>query len=216
MVFIFSIAVIVFILIYLIPQFVNIYKTAGVKLNPITSFLVAASTFLKANLFYILITIVIFVTIIYVLYKHIKAFRYFLQTVFMKTPVLGKIIIYKEMTIFTKTFASLLKNNVFITDSISILGKITNNEISINRAKYILRNFNHIKLEDKQKSVKDYYPELIKCFFFTKKSSISNLELEKLKSFLGDEWIEKMTNIFDYQENSEKLVTNQYVKKLMK
>ena len=37
-----------------------------------------------------------------------------------------------------------------------------------------------------------------------------------LKSFLGDEWIEKMTNFFDYQENSEKLVTNQYVKKLMK
>ena len=32
----------------------------------------------------------------------------------------------------------------------------------------------------------------------------------------GDEWIEKMTNFFDYQENSEKLVTNQYVKKLMK
>lgn len=143
MVFIFSIAVIVFILVYLIPQFVNIYKTAGVKLNPITSFLIAASTFLKANLFYILITIVIFVTIIYVLYKHIKAFRYFLQTVFMKTPVLGKIIIYKEMTIFTKTFASLLKNNVFITDSISILGKITNNEIykeiMINTINYIGR-----------------------------------------------------------------------------
>ena len=33
------------------------------------------------------------------------------------------------MTIFTKTFASLLKNNVFITDSMDILVKITNNEI---------------------------------------------------------------------------------------
>ena len=110
------------------------------------------------------------------------------------------------------------RDNKALYDVINLINdyKITNNEISINRAKYILRNFNHIKLEDKQKSVKDYYPELIKCFSFTKKSSISNLEFEKLKSFLGDEWIEKMTNIFDYQENSEKLVTNQYVKKLMK
>ena len=33
------------------------------------------------------------------------------------------------MTIFTKTFSSLLKNNVYITDSIDILSKITNNEI---------------------------------------------------------------------------------------
>lgn len=143
MVMVFSIAVIIFIMVYLIPQFVNIYKTAGVKLNPITSFLIGASTFLKANLFYIFITIIIFFTIMYVMYKHIKAFRYFLQTIFMKLPVIGNIIIYKEMTIFTKTFASLLKNNVFITDSINILGKITNNEIyreiMINTINYIGR-----------------------------------------------------------------------------
>ena len=39
------------------------------------------------------------------------------------------IIIYNELTIFSKTFASLLRNNVFITDSMDILSKITNNEI---------------------------------------------------------------------------------------
>ncbi|MCR5787679.1 MAG: type II secretion system F family protein, partial [Bacilli bacterium] len=43
--------------------------------------------------------------------------------------VVKDIIIYNELTIFTKTFASLLKNNVFITESMDILIKITNNEI---------------------------------------------------------------------------------------
>jgi len=47
----------------------------------------------------------------------------------MKLPVVGNIIIYNEMTIFAKTFSSLLRNNVFITDSIDILSKITNNEV---------------------------------------------------------------------------------------
>ena len=47
----------------------------------------------------------------------------------MRLPVIGNIIIYNEITIFTKTFASLLKNNVFITNSMEILTKITNNEI---------------------------------------------------------------------------------------
>lgn len=143
MVFVFSIAVIIFLLVYLIPQFVNIYKTAGVTLNPITAFLISLSSFLQKNLFYIIITIVIFFTIMYVLYKNIKAFKYFIQSIFMKIPVFGKIIIYKEMTIFTKTFASLLKNNVFITDSINILQKITTNEIyreiMINTINYIGR-----------------------------------------------------------------------------
>lgn len=143
MVFVFSIAVIIFLLVYLVPQFVNIYKTAGVTLNPITAFLISVSSFLQSNLFYLIITVIIFFTVMYVLYKNIKAFKYFIQSVFMKIPVIGNIIIYKEMTIFTKTFASLLKNNVFITDSINILQKITNNEIykeiMINTINYIGR-----------------------------------------------------------------------------
>ena len=40
-----------------------------------------------------------------------------------------EIIIYNEVTMFTKTFASLLNHNVFITDSMSILGSVSNNEV---------------------------------------------------------------------------------------
>ncbi len=47
----------------------------------------------------------------------------------MHIPVVKDIIIFNEMAIFSKTFASLLNNNVFITDSMDILSKITNNEV---------------------------------------------------------------------------------------
>lgn len=139
----FSIAVVMFLLIVLIPKFVDIYETAGVTLNPITAFIISASDFLSANLVYIIIVVAIFATIIFVLYKNIKAFRYFVQTILMKIPVIGTVIIYKEMMIFTKTFSSLLRNNVFITDSMDILGKVTSNEIyreiMINTINYIGR-----------------------------------------------------------------------------
>ena len=52
-----------------------------------------------------------------------------IQTTMMKMPVAGSIIIYNEITNFTKTFASLINHGVFITDSMEILSKITNNEI---------------------------------------------------------------------------------------
>lgn len=129
LVLVFAIAVVIFILVYLIPQFVDIYKTAGVTLNPITAAIIAASDFLQANLFYVLIVVSIFVITVVVLYKNIKAVRYSMQTAAMKLPVFGNLIIYKEMMIFTKTFSSLLKNNVFITESMDILSKITSNEI---------------------------------------------------------------------------------------
>ena len=47
----------------------------------------------------------------------------------MHIPVVKNIVIYKELIMFTKTFASLINHDVFITDSMEILGKITNNEI---------------------------------------------------------------------------------------
>lgn len=126
---IFSIAVVTFILIYVVPQFQGIYESAGVELNGLTLFVLAASDFLKGNIMYILLGICVVVMIIVYLYRNIKAVKRALQNFAMKLPLFGNIIIYNEMTIFTKTFSSLLKNNVFITDSIEILTKITNNEI---------------------------------------------------------------------------------------
>ena len=47
----------------------------------------------------------------------------------MHFPVLKDIIIYNEVTTFSKTFANLLSHNVYITDSMEILNRVTNNEI---------------------------------------------------------------------------------------
>ena len=126
---VFSIAVVTFILIYVVPQFQGIYESAGVELNGLTLFVLSASDFLQSNIMYIILGIVLIVLVIVYLYTNIKAMKYALQKFAMHLPLFGNIIIYNEMTIFTKTFSSLLKNNVFITDSIEILTKITNNEI---------------------------------------------------------------------------------------
>jgi len=126
---IFSLAVVTFILIWVVPQFTGIYASAGVTLNPLTAFVISASDFLKENIMYIILGLCGIVLIIYYMYSNIKAVKYSLQKFAMKLPIFGNIIIYNEMTIFTKTFSSLLKNNVFITDSIEILTNITNNVI---------------------------------------------------------------------------------------
>ena len=47
----------------------------------------------------------------------------------MKTPVIGKIMIYSEVSMFTRTFAQLMNHSVRITDSMAVLSKVSNNEI---------------------------------------------------------------------------------------
>src|SRR5574344_3112762 len=99
------------------------------ELPGITVFITDLSHFLATNYLYLIIGIVIIVIGFRYLYKSVKLFRTLVQYVLMHTPVIKNIIIYNEVTMFTKTFASLLRHNVFITDTMEILNKITNNEI---------------------------------------------------------------------------------------
>ncbi len=125
----FSVIIISVIMVKIVPQFVGIYASAGADMNPLTVFVINLSDFLQKYIFVILIFVILVIFIIYMAYKNVKAFRISFQAFTMKIPVFGKIIIYNELTIFTKTFASLLKNDVYITDSIEILSKLTKNEI---------------------------------------------------------------------------------------
>jgi len=126
---IFAVVVVTFIILWVVPQFVSMYNDLGSDLPGITKFLVAFSEFLQNYLLYISMGLVVLLIIYMFMFKNIKSFRKMMQTFMMHLPIFGNIIIYNEVTMFTKTFANLINHNVFITDSMEVLGKITENEV---------------------------------------------------------------------------------------
>ena len=129
-VFVFALAVITFIMIYVVPQFVDIYKSMDEAQIPgFTLLVMNISYFLQDNIIWIFIGIILVVLLIAFLYRNVKSVRWAIQWFLMHLPIIKNIIIYNEVTMFTKTFSSLLSHNVFITDTLEILSKITNNEI---------------------------------------------------------------------------------------
>lgn len=129
-VFIMSIAVITFIIMFVVPKFIDIYKNMNADQIPeFTKIVIRASEFLEKNIIWVFLIFAAVVLVLNYLYKNVKIIRTFMQWLFMHAPGFGKIIIYNEVTIFTKTFSSLLAHNVFITESMEVLNKITNNEI---------------------------------------------------------------------------------------
>lgn len=126
---IFSILVITFILVFIVPRFNEIYAQQGQEITGLTKVVMNISNYLKNNGLMLLGIIFLVIIVLYLLHKYIKSFKTLHQYILMHLPLVKNIIIYNEMTIFAKTFSSLLKNNVFITDSIGILSKVTNNEI---------------------------------------------------------------------------------------
>ena len=124
-----AICVVVFILTSIVPKFVDMYSANDAKIPALTQAIMSISNFLTQHYIILILIIGGIVGTFIFLFKHVQAFRKNMQIVMMHVPVLSKIIIYNEVYNFTKTFASLLNHGVFITDSMEILAKITNNEV---------------------------------------------------------------------------------------
>lgn len=124
-----AIGALTFIIIAVVPQFVEMFESNNAELPGITKFIMNLSNFMTGNWYYIAIVIAAVLFIYHWLFKNIKSFRKTMQTIFMKLPVIGKVIIYNEVTNLTRTFSSLLNHNVFITDSMEILSSLSDNEI---------------------------------------------------------------------------------------
>lgn len=126
---VFAIGILIFIMVGVIPQFVSIYGNMNSELPSITVIIINISNFLQKYWIYVVLMFFGFVLLFIILYKTIKVFKTVIQSLLMHLPIVGKIMIYNEVTMFTKTFASLLNHNVYITDCMEVLSKITNNEI---------------------------------------------------------------------------------------
>ena len=124
-----TIAALGFIIIYVVPQFVGMFQSNNAELPAITKFIIAASDFLSANWWKLILLLIVLIFVYKWLFKNVQSFRKAMQTFYMHLPVFGNIIIYNEVSTLTRTFASLLNHNVFITDSMEILSKLSNNEI---------------------------------------------------------------------------------------
>lgn len=126
---VFAIAVLTFIMVYVIPEFIKVYDSAGITISGFTLSIINLSKYITSNIEMIILVLLVIIITLLILYKQSKFFRKIIQTIGMRIPFFGKIIIYHEITLFTKTFSSLLKNSVYITNSMEILTDITNNEV---------------------------------------------------------------------------------------
>ncbi|MBQ9071551.1 MAG: type II secretion system F family protein [Bacilli bacterium] len=129
-VFVFTLAVVTFVMIYVVPKFVGLYESMDESEIPkFTLIVLNASDYLKKNFVWLLLVLIGILLLIMYLYKNVKVVRTLIQWILMHIPVIKDVMIYNEVTMFSKTFASLLSHNVYITDSMDILNRVTNNEI---------------------------------------------------------------------------------------
>ena len=137
-----AVAVIVFVLRYIVPQYVEMFSSWSDNLPKITLMTISFSNFLQEYLLQIIIIIIMILLLYLYWFKNVKPFRYLMQSIYLKIPVVKNIIMYSEVSMFSKTFASLLNHGVFITDSMDVLIKVSDNEIYKKIIEKTVKNLN--------------------------------------------------------------------------
>jgi len=124
-----SVAVIVLsvIMIFVVPTFAELFKDLGTTLPSLTLVIVNISTWLKSNIIYLLIAIVLMVIGISSLYsKSLKA-RRLMDGFLLKLWLIGNLLLKTVIARFCRTLATLTSGGLPILDGLEITAKSSGN-----------------------------------------------------------------------------------------
>ncbi|MAO63633.1 MAG: hypothetical protein CL666_01400 [Balneola sp.] len=123
-----AVAAVSFLLIFVVPTFVDMYRDFQAELPAPTKIILAASNFLTNYSIVILAGIVLIVVGINYGLKTTKG-RTFLDRLLFQVPYFGQLYTKSLVSQFTKTLATLLHSGITLSDALNILKESSNNLI---------------------------------------------------------------------------------------
>jgi len=123
----FAIFVVMIMVLFLIPQFKEMFDQAGAELPLLTRIVVSFSDFCMAYFPYIVVVFAILL-VTYFFCLRFRSFRYIIDAIKLRIPILGKEIIHKSIiSRFCHTFGFLLGRGVGLSQSLEITSQAVNN-----------------------------------------------------------------------------------------
>lgn len=123
-----ALIVVIFLLVKIVPTFVDMFADFGGELPAITRFVLNASGFMQQYWWLFLLGLFGFVLAIMVFRQNIQT-KYYLDYMTLRIPVFGKILQKSVLARMTRTLSSLFTSSVPFLQSLSIVEYIVENEV---------------------------------------------------------------------------------------
>ena len=123
---VFAVGVVLFLGLYVIPNFAGLLAGVGADLPPLTQFVLDVSNYLVAKWKDILTNFFAVLAFVVVLHKTLKPVRYLADSTLLRIPVVGEIILYSALSQFAAMFGVLLKSGVDVVEALNIAKKSIN------------------------------------------------------------------------------------------
>ncbi len=124
-----SIFMVAFMISYVVPKITGIFVQMKQELPPITQFVVDLGNFFKNYWIQMGITLLIVITLFSVAIKYSSRFKYWVDYILLKLPILGKIIQVSELARFSYMASVLLNSGIPFVQTINLASKILRNSV---------------------------------------------------------------------------------------
>lgn len=121
-----SVLVVIFLLAFIMPNFIRMFRQMGGSLPVTTRILIATSNFLT-DFWYIPIAAIVLLIFLWNTYINSPGGRLFWDRFKLKMPVFGKLFLTVQSSRFCRTLASLFSSGVPIIQSLEIVGRVIGN-----------------------------------------------------------------------------------------
>ncbi|OES44230.1 type II secretion system F family protein [Domibacillus iocasae] len=123
-----AVIVVIFLLVAVVPSFVNMFADFGGELPAITLFVINASEWMQSYWLLILLFLALLGGGIGLLRRHKKT-KYYYDYAMMKMPVFGSLIQKAALARLTRTLSSLFSNSVPILQALEMVEEVVGNDV---------------------------------------------------------------------------------------
>ncbi|NIK15608.1 type IV pilus assembly protein PilC [Saccharococcus thermophilus] len=123
-----AVAVVIFLLVAVVPTFVQMFADFHAELPAITRFILKASEVMQTYWWLVIIAFIA-IYVLFSLMKKQKKTKYYLDYVAMRIPIFGKLVQKAALAWMTRTLSSLFSSSVPILQALAIVENVVENEV---------------------------------------------------------------------------------------
>ncbi len=153
--------VIVLLLLFVIPQFEDLFKNFGADLPTLTRAVVDASRWLQDKWYIFFGAVAVVVTVFIFFYRRSHKFRFFLDRVFLKFPIFGIILKKSAYARFSRTLSIIFGAGVPLVDGRDTVASSTGNRVFENKVMEIKSEISTGRSLANSMSTSNVFPNLM-------------------------------------------------------
>lgn len=120
LVFLSIIGAFLFLMLFVVPNFKDLFENLGASLPFVTHVMLEIYNFLDGYGIFCILLFVIFIVMLILAYKHFHSFAFSCDFLFLKIPLISRLIIYNQNYYFFMVFSLLLKNGISISKAFDL------------------------------------------------------------------------------------------------